>query len=63
MLELVEKLLHYESGQMPPGEQRALFQELVDSGLAWRLQGHYGRAAARMIQAGELMPARNYVRA
>lgn len=28
------------------------FQELIDSGLAWSLQGSYARTARRMIDAG-----------
>lgn len=27
-------------------------QKLIDSGLVWRLQGSYGRAAAALIEAG-----------
>lgn len=37
------------------------WQFLVDSGLAWRLQGFFGRTATAMIEAGELTykPPRN----
>lgn len=30
------------------------WQFLVDSGLAWRLQGFFGRTATAMIEAGEI---------
>ena len=56
----VEKMMAYEAGNIgdantPLDEQEDLiefFQELVDSGLAWQLQGHYGRAAANLIRLG-----------
>lgn len=32
-------------------------QLLIDSGQAWRLQGHVGRTCARMIDAGHCTPA------
>ena len=35
-------------------EMVELFQHLVDSGLAWELQGSYGRTAAALIEAGEI---------
>ena len=28
------------------------WQHLIDTGLAWRLQGMFGRQAARLIEAG-----------
>ncbi len=37
-----------------PDETRAAWQYLVDSGLAWTLQGWFGRHAAAMIEAGEI---------
>ncbi len=44
----------YESGDMDGDleAQAQLFGRLVSSGLAWQLQGHYGRMAQRLIDAG-----------
>lgn len=38
-----------------PDERNALYQELVDSGMAWRLEGHVGRTAHDLIQMGAIM--------
>ena len=47
-----EKVMAYESGEMNDEEMVAFFQEIIDSGLVWGLQGHYGRTAAALIERG-----------
>ena len=48
----VDDIIAYENGELDEEATVALFQRLVDSGLAWRLQGSYGRTAAALIDAG-----------
>ena len=49
---MVEKIIQYENGDMSIDEIVSFFQELIDSGLCWRLQGHYGRMAKNLIEDG-----------
>ncbi len=48
----IDKIIAYENGQLDEEETIELFQGLIDSGAAWTLQGHYGRTAAALIDAG-----------
>ena len=52
MFGLTEKLMEFEDGMLTFEEVVDLFQRLVDTGLAWRLQGFYGRTAATLIADG-----------
>ena len=49
---MVDKIIQYESGLMTEDQTIQFFQELIDSGLAWQLQGHYGRTASNLIEEG-----------
>jgi hypothetical protein len=49
---MIDKVIKYESGEMTQGEVVELFQELIDRGMVWHLQGSYGRTAQELIEAG-----------
>ena len=49
---MVDKIVKYESGDMSVEEVVDFFQELINSGLCWQLQGHYGRTARHLIEEG-----------
>lgn len=52
MKNMTAKIIAYEQGEMEVEDEVDFFQELVDSGLAWSLQGSYGRTAKDLIEAG-----------
>jgi len=51
-MDLIGWIIAYEQGDLGGEEEIALFQELVDTGDAWKLQGSYGRQAQAFIEAG-----------
>lgn len=51
-------IMAYEGGDLDDDAMIDGFQHLVDSGLAWQLQGHYGRTAAALIEAGKVTDPR-----
>lgn len=49
-------IIAYESGELSDKETLKLFQHLEDTGMAYSLQGHYGRTATALIGAGLIKP-------
>jgi hypothetical protein len=48
------QLIAYEQGELDHEETVDLFQEMIDSGVVWELQGSYGREANALLEAGEI---------
>ena len=48
----VDQIIAYEEGDMDEEEMIEMFQEGINSGLVWKLQGHYGRVAKSLLDAG-----------
>lgn len=49
---MIDKILKFEAGEMTEDQVVAFFQELVNTGMAWRMQGYYGRLARELINQG-----------
>ena len=50
--QMINDIIAYESGEMLDEEIIDFFQRLIDSGMAWSLQGSYGRMAMRLVEDG-----------
>ncbi len=53
----IEEIMAYEQGELAEDEIVGFFQELIDSDLVWKLQGHYGRTASSLIDSGHCTPS------
>ena len=51
-IDYLDLLIRYEQDEVTEDEAITLFQHLIDTGQAWSLQGHYGRTASALIDAG-----------
>lgn len=51
---MIDKIMAYEEGMLDGAGMVYLFSELIKNGMAWSLQGHYGRMASRLIEVGIL---------
>ncbi len=49
---LVDWVIAYEDGTLSEDEIITGFQRLIDTGIAWKWQGSYGRTAQALIDAG-----------
>jgi hypothetical protein len=48
-------IIAYEEGKLDNEDILTLFVHLLNSGLAWKLQGHYGRAAKGLVESGYIV--------
>lgn len=52
MMPDIDFIIRFESGEVTEEEVVENFQNMIDSGVVWQLQGFYGRTAAGLIEAG-----------
>ena len=48
----IDKLMAFENGELDQDEVVELFQDGINNGWVWKLQGFYGRTAMALIQSG-----------
>jgi len=58
--DVTNRLIDYEMGHLDDRGTLRLFSELVKTGMAWTLQGHYGRTAQALIDDGWLEADGNF---
>lgn len=46
----IDYIMGYECGDLNDKETLELFSHLIKNGMAWNLQGHYGRTASTLIE-------------
>lgn len=51
-MDRVDKIIAFEQGALDDEEIIDLFQEMINDGSVWSLQGTYGRAAQSLINNG-----------
>ena len=48
----IDNIMAFESGELSEEDTIKMFQEMINDGSVWGLQGFYGRTAASLIKAG-----------
>lgn len=54
MPDFLGSIIAFENDELTFDETVELFQALIDNGMAWKLQGSYGRMAQAFIDEGVL---------
>jgi hypothetical protein len=49
---VIDRMIAWENGELNDADTIKLFQEMINSGQVWHLQGCYGRMAQDLINAG-----------
>jgi len=52
MMPDVDFIIRFEGGEVTEEEVTENFQQMINSGVVWQLQGFYGRTAKGLIDAG-----------
>jgi len=55
--ELTDYIMKFESGELNDRKALELFSHLIKTGMAWSLQGFYGRTAKDLIDSGYISKA------
>lgn len=58
----IDEIIAYENGELSDEQVLDLFQDLVNTGMAFRLQGHYVRTAMMLLQEGLISPPQEEAR-
>lgn len=51
-MDIITFIIEYEMGNLTEEETIGGFQEMINSGIVWSLQGSYGRTAKLLIEDG-----------
>ena len=51
-MSVINQVIAYEQGELDEEGIIDMFQQLINSGMAWKMQGSYGRTAKALIDAG-----------
>ena len=51
-MDYIDTLIAYEQGELDDDQTIDFFQELINTGTCWSLQGSYGRTARSLIDQG-----------
>ena len=55
-MNVLQGIMDYENGEMESSEVIDFFQNLVDTGIVYHLQGSYQRIAQTLIESGVITP-------
>ena len=55
-MDILDKIIAYEQGEMEDDEIVSFAQELLDTGIVYSLQGSYQRLVQNLIDSGYVIP-------
>jgi len=55
MIPNVNDIIDYEEGNLDHESAAKMMQGMINSGMAWQMQGSYGRAAMAALESGDCM--------